>query len=151
VRTESREFSSPSLTSHGKRRWIIEVFITDVVVASKINAAFNPTTLFAPMVERQGSTQTMETYSHMLPGVGDVAATALEEPLADLLLPYCCQDPSSMIVGSSLFIGFAGKKRADERTQTADLLITSDNSRVAGVCRGLQMPHIYAAFSAPGC
>ncbi len=99
-----------------KRRWIIEVFITDVVVASKINAAFNPTTLFAPMVERQGSTQTMETYSHMLPGVGDVAATALEEPLADLLLPYCCQDPSSMIVGSSLFIGFAGKiesRRAD--------------------------------------
>ena len=107
MRTESREISSPSLTSHGKRRWIIEVFITDVVVASKINAAFNPTTLFAPMVERQGSTQTMETYSHMLPGVGDVAATALEEPLADLLLPYCCQDPSSMIVGSSLFIGFA--------------------------------------------
>jgi hypothetical protein len=87
-----------------------------VVVASKINAAFNPTILFAPRVERQGSTQTMETYSHMLPGVGDVAATALEEPLADLLLPYCCQDPSSMIVGSSLFIGFAGKtesRRAD--------------------------------------
>jgi hypothetical protein len=67
-------------------------------------------------VERRGSTQTMETYSHMLPGVGDVAATALEEPLTDLLLPYCCQDPSSMIVDSSLFIGFAGKtesRRAD--------------------------------------
>jgi hypothetical protein len=28
-----------------------------------------------------------------------------------LLLPYCCQDPSSMIAVSSLFIGFAGKIR----------------------------------------
>jgi hypothetical protein len=28
---------------------------------------------------------------------------------SDLLLPYCCQDPSSMSVGSSLFIDFAGK------------------------------------------
>jgi hypothetical protein len=34
------------------------------------------------------------------------------------------------------------KQRADERTRTADLLITSDHSDVAGVCRGLQMPHI---------
>jgi hypothetical protein len=32
-------------------------------------------------------------------------------------------------------------RRADERTRTADLLITSDRSCVAGVCRGLQMPH----------
>jgi hypothetical protein len=32
------------------------------------------------------------------------------------MLPYCCQDPSSMIVVSTLFIGFAGKiesRRAD--------------------------------------
>jgi hypothetical protein len=33
------------------------------------------------------------------------------------------------------------KKRADERTRTADLLITSDQSGVAGTCRGLQIPH----------
>jgi hypothetical protein len=33
-------------------------------------------------------------------------------------------------------------ERADERTRTADLLITSDHSGVAGVCRGLQIPHI---------
>jgi hypothetical protein len=33
-------------------------------------------------------------------------------------------------------------KRADERARTADLLITSDNSRVAEVCTGLQFPHI---------
>jgi hypothetical protein len=31
--------------------------------------------------------------------------------------------------------------RADERTRTADLLITSVRSGVAGVCTGLQIPH----------
>ena len=44
-----------------------------------------------------------------------------------------------------------GKERADERTRTAFLLITSDNSYVAGTCRGLQIPHFKAAFSAPAC
>ena len=33
------------------------------------------------------------------------------------------------------------KRRADERTRTADLLITSDRSRVVGVCTRLQFPH----------
>jgi hypothetical protein len=33
------------------------------------------------------------------------------------------------------------KQRADERTRTADLLITSDPSGVAGDCSGLQIPH----------
>jgi len=33
-------------------------------------------------------------------------------------------------------------RRADERTRTAHLLITSDRSGVAGACSGLQMPHI---------
>src|SRR5215203_964418 len=37
-----------------KRRWIIEVFNRDLVAASAINATFNPTTLFAPIVERRG-------------------------------------------------------------------------------------------------
>jgi hypothetical protein len=32
--------------------------------------------------------------------------------------------------------------RADERTRTADLLVTNDNSCVAGVCTGLRIPHI---------
>ena len=32
--------------------------------------------------------------------------------------------------------------RADERTRTADLLITSDQSRVAEACPGLHIPHI---------
>jgi hypothetical protein len=32
--------------------------------------------------------------------------------------------------------------RADERTRTALLPITSDNSGVAAVCTGLQIPHI---------
>jgi hypothetical protein len=34
------------------------------------------------------------------------------------------------------------KKRADERTRTADLLIASDNSGAAGVYMGLQVPLI---------
>jgi hypothetical protein len=33
-------------------------------------------------------------------------------------------------------------KRADERTRTAHLLITSEPMGVAGVCTGLQITHI---------
>jgi hypothetical protein len=44
----------------------------------------------------------------------------------------------SVIVASA----YAEKRGADERTRTAFLLITSDNSGVAGVCTGLQIPHI---------
>ena len=33
------------------------------------------------------------------------------------------------------------EKGTDERTRTADLLIASDPSGVAGGCRGLQIPH----------
>jgi hypothetical protein len=55
---------------------------------------------------------------------------------SDLLLPYCCQDPSNMIVGSSLFIGLQVKKRADERTRTA-FLISSYECAVM-CCRGVQ-------------
>jgi hypothetical protein len=43
------------------------------------------------------------------------------------------------------------KQRADERTRTADLLITSDNSCVAGVCTRLQFPHTQADFLSPAC
>jgi hypothetical protein len=35
-----------------------------------------------------------------------------------------------------------GEKRADERSRTAGLLITSDNSGVAGDCKGLQIVRI---------
>src|ERR671919_6996 len=38
---------------------------------------------------------------------------------------------------------------SNERTRTTDLLITSDHSGVAGVCRGLQMPHYLEAFPFP--
>jgi hypothetical protein len=65
----------------------------------------------------------METYSHMMPGVGDVAATTLEEPLADLLLP----SPRLSYRGLVFFAGFAGKKesrRAD--SNRLPLLITSE-------------------------
>jgi hypothetical protein len=51
-----------------------------------------------------------------------VSARRLHHPL------WCCKSEA--------------KGRVDERTRTADLLITSDHSGVAGVCTGLQMPHI---------
>jgi hypothetical protein len=35
----------------------------------------------------------------------------------------------------------ATKKGADERTRTADLLITSVRSIIAEDCRGVQIPH----------
>jgi hypothetical protein len=41
-----------------------------------------------------------------------------------------------------IILKIATKRRADKRIRTADLLITRDRSDVAGVCRGLQMPHI---------
>ena len=41
-------------------------------------------------------------------------------------------------------------KRADERTRTADLLITSEPIRVAGACLGFQISHIQGVlFSLP--
>src|SRR5918994_4522201 len=36
---------------------------------------------------------------------------------------------------STFYLQIAIKQRADERTRTADLLITSDNSCVAGACK----------------
>ena len=43
------------------------------------------------------------------------------------------------------------KWRADQRTRTADLLITSDASLVAGMCRGLQNPHFQRVFFSMPC
>jgi len=52
-------------------------------------------------------------YTHWTPSKGSHAANFTDKVLRQsLLLPYCCQVPSSMIVGSSLFIGFAGKKES---------------------------------------
>src|SRR5918997_3095286 len=50
-----------------------------------------------------------------------------------------------------LYLQIERKKRADERTRTADLLITSDNSRVAGVCRSLQIPHFQRVLFSLHC
>ena len=43
------------------------------------------------------------------------------------------------------------KKRADERTRTADLLITSVRSGVAECCRGLHFPHRKGVFCSLDC
>jgi hypothetical protein len=60
-------------------------------------------------------------------------------------LSQWCQEASALPAGaphiSSIRLIY-GQKRAGERTRTANLLITSDRSGVAGVCRGLQIPHI---------
>ena len=65
--------------------------------------------------------------------------------VAEVWRIYCCYTAAkapSIVWALLLFVGFAGKKRADERTRTADLLITSDHSGVAGGCTGMQIPHI---------
>ena len=55
-------------------------------------------------------------------------------------------------VGSFAFLQDSQEKqRADERTQTADRLITSVRSVVAGYCRALQTPHNYAVFRSLYC
>ncbi len=51
----------------------------------------------------------------------------------------------------AFYLQTGAKKRADERTRTADLLITSDNSCVAGVCTSLQIPHIQGVSSSLAC
>src|SRR5829696_3025979 len=44
------------------------------------------------------------------------------------------------LYATRFFLQIASRQRADERTRTALLLITSDHSGVAGGCRGLQNP-----------
>jgi hypothetical protein len=62
--------------------------------------------------------------------------------LDKLLLPYCCQSSVDRVGTLSFLWYLQVKRRADERTRTADLLITSDHSGVAGGCTGVQIPHI---------
>ena len=52
---------------------------------------------------------------------------------------------------TQFFLQIAIRRRADERTRTADLLITSVRSVVAERCRGLQMPHVLAVSSSQPC
>jgi hypothetical protein len=82
-------------------------------------------------------------------------ASAIYERVPFLVQGYCCPTAaksSIILLGAVIFLLLLQvKRRADERTRTADLLITSDRSCVTGVCSGLQMPHIYAAFSSPAC
>jgi hypothetical protein len=60
------------------------------------------------------------------------------KPTAALLLPK----PPVQSSGNFRFYGICRYfERADERTRTADLLITSVRSVVAEGCTGLQMPH----------
>jgi hypothetical protein len=68
--------------------------------------------------------------------------------------PTAAKAPDNQTEGFLFLWVLQVKKRANERTRTADLLITSDPSGVAWVCLGLQSP-IFKGFSflwiAPGC
>jgi hypothetical protein len=54
---------------------------------------------------------------------------------------YFTEGGNSRLFCLDVLVPLQRVQRADERTRTADLLITSDNSCVAGVCTSLQIPH----------
>ena len=60
-------------------------------------------------------------------------------------------DKAALLSGPLVSPANLNKKRADERTRTAHLLITSVRSVVAECCRGLHIPHIYAGFLSLPC
>src|SRR5215210_1205516 len=68
---------------------------------------------------------------------------------------YCCPTAAKTSIiplGPFIFLRDLQKKqRADERTRTAFLLITSVRSVVAGHCMGLQTPHNWAIRCSPQC
>lgn len=58
VRRDKRDETFMPESRHGaehfKRNWIIQTFNRDLVVSTLIGASFNPTSLFAPMMQRRG-------------------------------------------------------------------------------------------------
>ena len=78
---------------------------------------------------------------HPLPSVGP--RFGLPGPLPAYRRPETWDSPPTLLPdGGDRSIRLTARKwRADERTRTADLLITSDPSAVAGVYRGLRIPH----------
>ncbi len=71
--------------------------------------------------------------------------------LEELLLPYCRQSLVIWVGSYWLLRDLQEKRRADERTRTADLLITSARSVVAERCTALQIPHRKRVFCAQYC
>ncbi len=77
--------------------------------------------------------------------LGDVSERNHKETYASCIVSLAT--PTSSAFSASRWISsrnFAEKqeKKANERTRTADLLITNDNSCVAGVCTRLRIPYI---------
>jgi hypothetical protein len=64
---------------------------------------------------------------------------------------YCWQAPILPASNLQIYEHLQEKCRADERTRTAFLLITSVRSVVAEHCTGLQIPHRQRVFSALYC
>ena len=85
----------------------------------------------------------------------------LTDPKLDVrtLLRLCCRQTVVERVGRktnplnllTFHLQIKATQRADERTRTADLLITSEQLGVAGRCTGLQIPHRYAVLSSADC
>src|SRR5918998_1010419 len=79
-----------------------------------------------------------------------------DKPLGQTACSTGCSTWSRVASRHSLYqlrftckIAFFESRRAD--SNRLPLLITSDRSCVAGVCRGMQIPHIYAGFFSPRC
>jgi hypothetical protein len=91
---------------------------------------------------------TLGIYSHFLPSMGDYAANAMESPQSNALRYGCGELAPALCRGllssprcpcKNIAIFLEIRRGNSNRLH---LLITSDHSGVAGVCRGLQMPHI---------
>jgi hypothetical protein len=59
------------------------------------------------------------------------------------MLPYCCPTPVAETGGLSISSHFAGKKRADERTRTADLIsLRVIIQALQGFAQGCKSPNL---------
>ena len=61
------------------------------------------------MMGHANISQTMDTYSHVMPGMGMLLPQRLKRHFRSLLLlPYCCQKPPGKSPGAFVFLRFAG-------------------------------------------
>jgi hypothetical protein len=95
---------------------------------------------------------TLDCYSHWIPSMGRHAAEDMDEALEySLLLTYCRQSPRHLL-GGILFYGICRqKRRADERTRTADLIsLRVIIQALQGFARGAN-PANLSGFYSPDC
>jgi hypothetical protein len=115
----------------------------EAVQASMIHARSAPALYAVGRVAEKSSTGA----SRSLHALGALSGRiGLINTLSGVPTSEWCQEASQLIPRSFPYSKYSAYLRrivrADERTRTADLLITSDPSHVAGVCLGLQIRHI---------